>query len=88
MLAMITEMNCSVSALIIECLPGKTWMLTKSFKKSGGTLVTEPALTGVATHGPDFISKVCVRVQSRARGRRAPQGSVQTQAHHQSRPLW
>lgn len=61
-----------VSALIIKCLPWRTWILIKSFRKSGGILVTDPAPVGVATQGSGFLSKVCVCVRCRAWRRRGP----------------
>lgn len=72
------ELNCTVSALIIKCLPWMAWKLIKSFKKSGGTLVIDSAATGVAKRGLSFISKAYEGGES--------QRSVQTEAHHQSRP--
>ena len=50
------------------------------------TPVTEPALTRVAMHGPDFISKVRVHVQCGEQGSQAPQGSVQARASHEADP--
>lgn len=62
------------SAPIVKCLPERTRMLITSCKKSDGTLVIEPVLTGVATRGPDFISKRCVRVTGRAWGGKSHKG--------------
>lgn len=45
-------------------------MLIKSFKTSGGALVTDTAPNGVATCHPGFIRKVCVGVRCRAWERR------------------
>ena len=61
-------------------------MLIRSLKKSGGTAVTEPALTRGAKRGPDFISKVRVHVQYGEQGSQAPQGSVQARASHEADP--
>ena len=63
------ELNCTVGALKIKCLPWMAWKLIKSFKKSGGTLVIDSAATGVAKRGPGFIIKACEGVRCRARGR-------------------